>query len=122
MIISIDFDGTCVEHAFPDIGELKPYCIETLKGLLDQEHYLILNTCREDEGFKINKQYLTSAVKFMQKHGITFCGINETPREIDFRKGPAFRRKVYANMYIDDRNFGGFPGWEIIAEHFNIKL
>lgn len=27
-------------------------------------------------------------------------------------------RKISADMYIDDKNFGGFPGWDVIRKHF----
>lgn len=47
MIIGIDFDGTCVKHAFPrkgdDIG-----AIPILKELVDNGHKLILFTMRSD--------------------------------------------------------------------------
>lgn len=29
--INLDFDGTCVEHRYPYIGEENPHCVDTLK-------------------------------------------------------------------------------------------
>ncbi len=31
MIIAVDFDGTIVEHKYPEIGRELPFAIETLK-------------------------------------------------------------------------------------------
>ncbi len=33
MIIAVDFDGTIVEHRFPDIGRVRPFAFETLLKL-----------------------------------------------------------------------------------------
>ena len=33
MIIAVDFDGTIVEHRYPEIGKEKPFAIATLKEL-----------------------------------------------------------------------------------------
>ncbi len=116
MLISIDFDGTIVEHAFPKIGEPLPKAFEVLKKLQEAGHRLILNTCREDYGYKIDKQYLTEAVKFCEENGVTFVSVNENSPEDDFRPEKEKNRKVYAELYIDDRNLGGFPGWAIVEE------
>lgn len=32
MIIAVDFDGTIVEHKYPEIGRELPFAIETLKN------------------------------------------------------------------------------------------
>lgn len=111
MIIAVDFDGTIVEHRYPHIGEPLPGAIETLKDLIAAGHKLILTTCREDND-RGDKKRLTEAVNFLSNHGITFIGINESPREYDFRDDCTLRRKVYAHIYIDDAIIGGFMGWD----------
>ena len=45
MTIAIDFDGTIVEHAYPEIGHPIPFAIETLLQLQEDGHRLILWTC-----------------------------------------------------------------------------
>jgi len=115
MLISVDFDGTICDHKFPDIGELLPGAVETLKDLAEAGHVLILNTCREDEN---RRSYLTEAVNFMRKNGVEFASVNENRPEDEFRDKPG--RKVYAAIYIDDRNFGGFPGWATVREAFGL--
>ena len=45
MIIAVDFDGTIVEHKYPEIGRELPFAIETLKKLQQERHRLILWSC-----------------------------------------------------------------------------
>jgi len=111
-IACVDFDGTIVEHAFPKVGKPLPGALETLKELKNAGWKLILFTCREDEGYNINKQYLKDAVEFCKENGLEFDGVNESPKDLDFRDNGG--RKPYATVYIDDRQFGGLPNWDAI--------
>ena len=52
MIIAVDFDGTIVEHKYPEIGRELPFAIETLKKLQQERHRLILWSVREGELFR----------------------------------------------------------------------
>jgi hypothetical protein len=113
-LIAVDFDGTIVEHEWPRIGPEMPGAFQTLRDLIEAGHHLILTTCREDVGHRIDKRYLTDAVNFCKDNGVEFVGVNETPIEHDFRQDWPTRRKVYANVYIDDTNLGGFPGWHVV--------
>jgi hypothetical protein len=109
-LIAIDFDGTLCVHAYPDIGEWLPHAERVAKRLQDAGHKLILNTCREDDLHPYKRKCLTEAVKHCEEHGISFVSVNENRQEDDFRdKGG---RKVYAHLYIDDRNIplGHIPG------------
>ena len=47
MIIAVDFDGTIVEHRYPQIGKEMPFAIATLKQLQAERHLLILWSVRE---------------------------------------------------------------------------
>lgn len=111
MIIAVDFDGTIVEHKYPKIGETQLFAFETLKQLQKQKHKLILWTYRAGK-------YLEEAVEFCRENGIEFYAINANhPEEkIDETK---ISRKIYADIYIDDRNIGGFLGWSKIWELLN---
>lgn len=107
MTIAIDFDGTIVEHKYPIIGEEIPFAIQTLKQLNQDGHQLILWTYRAG-------QELKDAVDFCANNGVTFYAINKNYPEEIFDKGVS--RKILADMYIDDRNYGGLPDWgEIYA-------
>ena len=44
--IAVDFDGTIVEHRYPEIGKEILFAFDTLKALQKQGHQLILWTYR----------------------------------------------------------------------------
>lgn len=102
MIIAIDFDGTIVEHRFPSIGRTRPLAFKVLKSLQDRNHRLILWTYRS--GPKLEE-----AVHFCRSHGIEFYAVNKNYPEEEWDENNS--RKILADMYIDDRNFGGIPSW-----------
>jgi trehalose-6-phosphatase len=112
-MLLIDFDGTVVHHAFPNVGEPLPGALECLRDLLAAGYVLILFTCREDHP---ERPYLTEAIEFCRGHGIEFAGVNETPPQYDYRGAQEKRRKPYAHVHIDDRNLGGFPGWDVVRQ------
>lgn len=111
-LIAVDFDGTIVEHQFPAIGQPMPGAFEVMRALQQAGHKLVLSTCREDAPNHWRK-YLTEAVEFCRQNGIEFRSVNTNHPDDEFR--PHGGRKVFAHIYIDDRNFGGFPGWEVIG-------
>lgn len=102
LIIAVDFDGTIVEDAFPKIGKPKMFAFETLKKLQNKGHRLILWTYRH--GTK-----LQDAIDFCEENGVSFYAINNSFPEEKFANDTS--RKINADIFIDDRNFGGFPGW-----------
>ncbi len=107
MIIAVDFDGTIVEHQYPAIGKTKLFAFETLKALQKKNHSLILWTFRSGK-------FLDEAVEFCKKNGVEFYAANKNYPEEVF--DPSVSRKVNAEVFIDDRNLGGFPGWSRIWE------
>ena len=103
MIIAVDFDGTIVEHRYPDIGREKPFAIETLKKLANEQHRLILWTVRKGK-------LLQEAVEFCRTRGLDFYAVNRNfPEENEPEE-----RKLRADLWIDDRNLGGLPDWGTI--------
>lgn len=111
-IIKVDFDGTVVVEAWPHIGDPLPLAVEVLRELCEYGHYLILWTCREGEN-------LQAAIDFCKSHGITFGAINENHPENPFKDLPgAPSRKPFAHRHLDDKNFGGFPGWHVVREFY----
>jgi len=107
MTIAVDFDGTIVEHKYPQIGKSLPFVFETLKALQDEGHLLILWTYRSGK-------MLDEAVEYCKRNGIEFYAINKNYPEEVF--DTTISRKIVADLYIDDRNFGEFPGWGIIGQ------
>ena len=111
MIIAVDFDGTIVDFEFPKIGKIKPGVISVLNEMRERGHKIIIWTCR-DLG------YLAHAKKFMDINSIPYDAINENLTE-SISPYP----KIYADLYIDDRQLGGIPEWkdimEIVKKHEN---
>lgn len=104
-IVAIDFDGTIVRHAYPEVGEILPGAAETIRWLHSWADVIIW-TCR----------YLTDdlaqAKAFLEDHGIPFDAINENRPGIGFAPTP----KIYFDIGIDDRNLGGLPPWSEIRK------
>ena len=108
MIIAIDFDGTIVEHCYPEIGQLKPHAIETLKAWQKKGHKLILWTCRNDtDPANHGRLVLTEAVEFMKQQGVLFDAVNENLPDLGINPQP----KIYADLYFDDRAYMRKVNW-----------
>jgi hypothetical protein len=107
MTIAVDFDGTIVEHAYPEIGKEMLFAFDTLKALQKKGHKLILWTIREGE-------LLEEAVNYCKERGVEFYAVNKNYPEEEIAKMST--RKILVDIFIDDRNIGGFPGWPKIWE------
>lgn len=102
LTIAVDFDGTIVEHKFPDIGQELPFATHTLKALQAKGHRLILWTYRSGKS-------LEEAIAFCAKRGLEFYAVNKNyPEE---KMSDDISRKILADLYIDDRNIQGLPSW-----------
>jgi hydroxymethylpyrimidine pyrophosphatase-like HAD family hydrolase len=108
--IAVDFDGTIVEHEYPEIGKEKLFAFQTLKELNKMGVRLILWT------FRTGKE-LEDAVEFCRKNGIEFYAVNKNYPEEIFDE--TVSRKIDADIYIDDKNIGGFPGWSEVWQMLN---
>lgn len=102
LIIAVDFDGTIVEDAYPKIGKPRIFAFETLQRLQSDGHRLILWTYRCGDK-------LDDAVDFCKNNGIEFYAVNQSFPEEAFDNNKS--RKIYADLFIDDRNIGGVLGW-----------
>lgn len=107
MIIAVDFDGTIVEHKYPEIGEEKPFATDTLKMLINDHHRLILWSVREGK-------LLDDAVEWCRERGVEFWAVNRDYPEETTDNNQHFSRKLKADIFIDDRNIGGLPDWGTI--------
>lgn len=101
-ILAIDFDGTIVENRYPAIGKPMLFAFDTLKKLQDKGFILILWTYR-------NGERLEEAVEFCKENGIEFYAVNRSYPEEEYSE--SISRKINADIFIDDRNIGGFLGW-----------
>lgn len=133
MIINVDFDGTCVEHKFPLVGE-EIGAVPVLKELVANGHQLILFTMRCDAHPNPSKttaepeiaihkgNFLQDAVDWFKKHDIPLYGIQTNPTQHLWTTSP----KSYAHLIIDDTSAGcpliypeganPYVDWEAIRE------
>lgn len=94
-IIAVDFDGTLCTDAWPNIGEPNTHLIQYLIDVRSHGTKIILWTCRSDED-------LAKAVDWCAERGLIFDAVNENlPEAIECFGSDS--RKVYADMYIDDK-------------------
>ena len=106
MIIAVDFDGTIVEHKYPNIGEELPFATSTLRILAAQQHRLILWTVRRGK-------LLEEAVEWCRRRGVEFYAVNKNFPEEILDSSVCFG-KINADIFIDDCNLGGIPDWGVI--------
>ncbi|MCD8290409.1 MAG: hypothetical protein LUC91_02785 [Prevotella sp.] len=113
MTIALDFDGTIVEHKYPEIGEEIPFAIDTIKKLIADHHKIILWTVREGK-------LLDDAVQWCKDRGVEFYAVNKDyPEENGSASNKYFSRKIKAEVFIDDCNVGGLPDWGTIYMMIN---
>lgn len=110
MIIAIDFDGTLHDGQWPGIGQPAFSAVEVMNLLKSKGHYLIIWTCRSGER-------LTEAVNWLLEKGIPFDRINDHEPEHLKEFDNSNARKVYAHLYIDDKQVGGLPPWMEIYDY-----
>jgi hypothetical protein len=94
-IVCVNFDGTCVMHEYPKIGENVPHAVEVLKKLNENEVKIILWTIRSGE-------YLQQAVNWFFEREINLWAVNKNPNQRFWSESP----KAYAPVYIDDAALG----------------
>lgn len=97
-IFAVDFDGTICENKFPQIGAPNLELIENLRVLRRNGNRVILWTCRAGE-------FLAAAIAWCATHDLTFDAVNEDIPEVkESEFGKSKSAKVFAHVYIDDRN------------------
>jgi len=87
--IAVDFDGTVVTHAYPEIGE-DAGAAPVLKELTDNGCRLILYSMRHGK-------LLDRAVEWFRVRGIPLYAVNENPSQKRWTSSP----KIHADLYID---------------------
>lgn len=93
--VCVDFDGTCVIHEYPKIGDDVPGSIETLQWMNDNGFSIILFTMRSG-------MHLIEALGWFQKNKINVWGVQTNPSQSKWTESP----KAYGKLYIDDAAFG----------------
>jgi hypothetical protein len=111
MVVIIDFDGTCVTHAFPEVG-VDIGAEEVLKNIVNNNHLLLLSTMRCNHTFVPSSDqpdiiakagnYLDDALDWFNKRGIPLWGIQTNPTQSGWTTSP----KPYGHLIIDDIALG----------------
>jgi hypothetical protein len=114
MVIAVDFDGTIVEHRYPEIGPELPFATETLRMLIRDRHQLILWSVREG-------RLLDEAIQWCRHRGVEFWAVNRDFPEENVERNEHFSRKLKVDLFIDDRNLGGLPDWGTIYQMISQK-
>ena len=109
MIIAVDFDGTLVENKYPETGALLPAAKDAMVQLKRDGHYIIIWSCRTGE-------LLLNATNFLLENGVPFDRVNDHQPDNGARYGDT-GKKIYADVYIDDRHVGGLPEWPQIYKY-----
>ena len=107
LIIAIDFDGTIVEDKHPEIGEIRVGAKEAINQLQKDGYTIIIWTCRTGKP-------LLMAIEFLAKIGIKYHHINQSCPINVSKYGGVDTRKVYADLYIDDKMLFKLPSWDEI--------
>ncbi len=100
MFICVDFDGTMVDHRYPEIGKPVPKAVKWLKRLQKYVAKIILFTMRSDS--PEHPGLLSDAVAYMEENGIALYGVNRNPEQDQWTSSP----KAYGNVYVDDSAIG----------------
>lgn len=92
--IAVDFDGTCVTNAYPEVGH-GIGAVEILRSLVAKGHRLILCTMRSGKR-------LEDAIRWFESNGIRLYAVNDNPEQKQWTRS----RKIHADIYIDDHALG----------------
>ena len=94
--IALDFDGTVVEHRYPEIGEEADGAVDVMKKWVDKYNVgFILDTMRDGKE-------LEDAIQWFNDRGIILYGIGKNPTQNRWTTST----KCHAHFSIDDRNIG----------------
>lgn len=94
-IVAVDFDGTVVQHRYPELGDDIAYAVDGLNMLHECGCRIVLWTMRD-------KQELQDAIDWYAHHGVPLWGHNTNPEQQHWTSSP----KAYAQLYIDDAALG----------------
>ena len=109
--ILLDFDGTCVAHEYPYVGD-DIGAQQVLHDLVGNGHQLILFTMRSS----IN--YLDFALAWFEENRIPLYGVQSHPEQKTWTTSP----KAYGQLIIDDTMLGAklvdgrYSNWQWTAE------
>ncbi len=96
-IMAVDFDGTLVHDKYPEIGAPRENFCSCIRILQMMGVRSILWTSRTGKA-------LEEAISWCKEHDLHFDTVNENLPEVIELVGGIDTRKVYADIYFDDKN------------------
>ena len=114
MKIYLDFDGTVVEHYFPEIGAENPNAIQVIARLQEAGHDIVLNTYRAD----IDQKHVQEALDYIHSFKEIKQPIEKfLPEKLEPRAFDMEVAKESNQLYIDDIAEGIPMRRNIVLEH-----
>ena len=106
-VIAMDFDDTLFTRSWPKRGRPRKDVIAKLKEFVKEGAQVALWTCREAGSLK-------EALERAREQGLRFDAVNDNvdfvkewiERNVKANGGSFSQRKIWANMYVDDRSPG----------------
>lgn len=96
-IIAVDFDGTLFTDEYPNVGEPIMTAINWCKHQKLLGNTLILWTCRSG-------RELDMAIEVCRDYDLHFDYVNCNTIENIIKYGKRDTRKIYADIYLDDKS------------------
>lgn len=93
--VAIDFDGTIVEHAYPDVGAPVNAALSWIRAWKEAGAKIYLWTMRDGDE-------LIEAVQYCTRGGVEFDAVNTNISQKSWTDSP----KLYAHVYVDDAAYG----------------
>lgn len=89
MVICIDFDGTCVSHEFPLVGN-DIGAIPVLKKIINSGNQIVLFTMRGNCEYNAvtERTVIDDAIYWFEINGIPLYGVNENPTQKEWTDSP----------------------------------
>ncbi len=110
-IIAVDFDDTITtDSTWDTIGRELPGALDGLNEMQELGCRIIIWTCRHSDAQDV-------ALSWLKTNGFAPDAINDHVLPM-ILPGQRHMRKVFANLYLDDRTFPPFPGWPAFIEWF----
>jgi hypothetical protein len=101
--VAIDFDGTCVTNAYPEIGEDIGADV-WLRAAVKLGAKLILWTTRDDRAFAEGSKTTTrqDAERWLNGHGVKIWAVNTNCKQKDWSQSLG----LHYNIIVDDKALG----------------
>src|ERR1700683_3136093 len=97
MCIAVDFDGTCVDHRYPEVGADVPGAVHYLRAFAAEGAKLILWTMRSGDR-PDDTDPLADAIRWFADRDIPLFAVNANPDQAAWTSAP----KADAHIYMDD--------------------